>query len=231
MPHLARLSRFCRGRPRRCSRRLSARLAVVTLFAIKLFRFQASTRMYVCHFLILLNWAPLARSWPLWRSRSPPFRLVNPSPPLFFFRVVRFAFFRLISTKNVVLEKECSTVCFNFFFVPTRFALFCKKCQFTPFLFLFLEVDYVRKYIESPKQHTQLGPAQLSSAQPSAAAQRGAVLCRAVPCRAVLSISYISREVWTYIPGTYLVQVHACGVRVVFVVPGALGICKSPVCT
>ena len=92
---------------------------------------------------------------------------------------------------------------------------------------------YARTYLQSQKKHTQLSSAQRSAtersgAQSSAVRYRavpcGAGLCRAVLCCAVFSLSYISKEV----PGMY---VCACGVRVVFLEHGALGICKSHVGT
>ena len=46
VPHLARLSRLYRGRPRSCSRRLPARCAVFIFFAKSSFRSQVSIRTY-----------------------------------------------------------------------------------------------------------------------------------------------------------------------------------------
>ena len=75
----------------------------------------------------------------------------------------------------------------------------------------------------------------------SAAAQRStvqrlvvscpAVRCGAVPCCAMLFRAVLCFLFHTYyIPGIKTsMYVHACGVRVIFLEHGALGICKSPI--
>ena len=126
-----------------------------------------------------------------------------------------------------------------FYFLHTRYSYESTEYQGT-----YLVRAYTYVELKKNAHPTQLSSAS-SAAQSSAVRCRTlpypavrccAVLCRAVPCCAVLcravtscavpccvfSVVYIKRS---------MMYVYACGVRVVFLERGALGICKSPVCT